>query len=202
MLKLRITKLHFIMCAMIMMGISYWGYAYYQQAKTEQQAAEDLRLQGEQYAKAQKEQLSAQRYREQRENQDSLKEDAEELIAVAEEMLEKGYADGKDISLPELTVNQAKSSFKLGKYKQASSLARQSIEEVKQAPLAEEDLPVRRSGSTVYTVKRGDSLWNIAKNNEHYGLGSKWVGIWRKNEGKIPDFDIIYPGQQIVIPAD
>ena len=53
-----------------------------------------------------------------------------------------------------------------------------------------------------YTVKRGDCLWNIAKMSEHYGRGAMWVDIWRANEKKIPDFDVIYRGQKLVIPIE
>ena len=45
-------------------------------------------------------------------------------------MLERIYIEGKDISLPETTVSQARNSFELGGYKQAVNLARQAIEEI------------------------------------------------------------------------
>ena len=40
------------------------------------------------------------------------------------------------------------------------------------------------------------------KMKEHYGRGSYWVRIWRKNEKLIPDFDRIFRGQRIIIPKE
>jgi nucleoid-associated protein YgaU len=51
-------------------------------------------------------------------------------------------------------------------------------------------------------VRRGDSLWAIAKMPRHYGRGAFWTKIWRANEKKIPDFDIIYPRQVLLIPKN
>lgn len=50
-----------------------------------------------------------------------------------------------------------------------------------------------------YTVKKGDSLWLIAKSV--YGDGSKWQKIYTANKkviGKNPN--LIIPGQKLVIP--
>lgn len=51
----------------------------------------------------------------------------------------------------------------------------------------------------VYTVKKGDCLWNIAK--AYYGNGAKYTTIYNANKnviGKNPN--LIYPGQKLVIP--
>lgn len=59
-----------------------------------------------------------------------------------------------------------------------------------------------------YTVKSGDNLWNIAR--EKLGDGSQWPRIWRYNNraavisetGRgIPDPDLIYPGQILLLPV-
>lgn len=52
-----------------------------------------------------------------------------------------------------------------------------------------------------YTVKKGDTLWAIAKRN--YGKGTQWTKIYnnaknKKTIGKNPN--LIYPGQKLVIP--
>lgn len=51
---------------------------------------------------------------------------------------------------------------------------------------------------TTYTVKKGDSLWNIAKSI--YGGGSKYTLIAEANKGKITNPSLIYPGQVLTIP--
>ena len=49
-----------------------------------------------------------------------------------------------------------------------------------------------------YTVKSGDSLSKIAK--QAYGDASKWKVIHEANKAKIPNPDLIHPGDQLVIP--
>ena len=50
-----------------------------------------------------------------------------------------------------------------------------------------------------HEVKKGDNLWNIAK--EHYGDGSKYPMIFEANKPMLKDPDLIYPGQNLRIPA-
>lgn len=54
----------------------------------------------------------------------------------------------------------------------------------------------------IYVVKRGDSLWKIAK--MQLGSGSKWSSIYNIPENKKtigPDPNRIYPGQKLVMPV-
>ena len=53
------------------------------------------------------------------------------------------------------------------------------------------------SNKTV-TVKKGDSLWNIAK--KELGDGSKWKEIFNLNKDKISNPDLIYPDQKFTLP--
>lgn len=49
-----------------------------------------------------------------------------------------------------------------------------------------------------YTVKKGDTLWGIAK--KYYGKGSQYTKIYNANKDKIKNPNLIYPGQVIKIP--
>ena len=51
----------------------------------------------------------------------------------------------------------------------------------------------------IYTVVKGDCLWNIAK--RFYGDGSKYTVIYEANKDKIKSNMVIYAGQQLVIPG-
>lgn len=48
-----------------------------------------------------------------------------------------------------------------------------------------------------YTVKKGDSLWYIAK--KLYGNGMKWKDLYSKNKSKIKNPNLIFPGQVLTI---
>lgn len=50
-----------------------------------------------------------------------------------------------------------------------------------------------------YTVKRGDCLWNIAK--QYLGSGSRYKEIYNLNRDKIKNPNLIYPGQVLTLPA-
>ena len=49
-----------------------------------------------------------------------------------------------------------------------------------------------------YTVKSGDTLSKIAK--QVYGDASQWKKIHEANRSKIPNPDLIHPGDELVIP--
>lgn len=53
----------------------------------------------------------------------------------------------------------------------------------------------------LYTVVRGDNLWNIAKKPQHYGNGFAWPKIYNANKDQIKDPDLIYPKQVFKIPS-
>lgn len=62
----------------------------------------------------------------------------------------------------------------------------------------EQSSPSKNNAQRTYTVKKGDCLWNIAK--QFYGNGASWNKIYDANTGKIADPHWIYPGQTFVIP--
>lgn len=68
-------------------------------------------------------------------------------------------------------------------------------------PKQEEAVPSSPQASTAkrtYTVKKGDCLWNIAK--QFYGNGAQWGKIYDANTNQIANPDLIYIGQVFVIP--
>ena len=52
----------------------------------------------------------------------------------------------------------------------------------------------------MYTVVKGDCLWNIAKKKEHYGNGFAWPVIYKANRDQIKNPDLIYPKQVFKVP--
>ena len=52
----------------------------------------------------------------------------------------------------------------------------------------------------MYTVVKGDCLWNIAKKKEHYANPFAWPIIYRANRDQIKNADLIYPKQVFKIP--
>lgn len=57
---------------------------------------------------------------------------------------------------------------------------------------------VQGNAKSSHAVKKGDTLWNIAK--AYYGNGADFVKIYEANKDKIKDPHWIYPGQVFVIP--
>ena len=70
--------------------------------------------------------------------------------------------------------------------------------ETKPSAKKEQSAPSKDNAQRTYTVKKGDCLWNIAK--QFYGNGASWGKIYDANTGKIADPHWIYPGQVFVIP--
>ena len=66
------------------------------------------------------------------------------------------------------------------------------------APAAPQPTSTIGSGKT-YVVVEGDSLSKIAR--REYGDGNKWRTIYEANKHLINDPDLIYPGQELKIPA-
>ena len=54
------------------------------------------------------------------------------------------------------------------------------------------------SSKRYYTVRKGDTLWAIAK--KYYDNGASYTKIYNKNKDKIKNPNLIYPGQRLVIP--
>ncbi len=68
-----------------------------------------------------------------------------------------------------------------------------------QQPAPAPAAPASDSAKT-HTVKRGDTLWDIAKS--YLGDAFLWPEVYRLNTGTIEDPHWIFPGQQLKLPGD
>ncbi len=66
------------------------------------------------------------------------------------------------------------------------------------SPLEPEILKGDEKESGVVIVKRGDTLWHIAR--RHYGDGKKYTQIFKNNKGQIRNPNWIYPDQRFSLP--
>jgi LysM repeat protein len=67
--------------------------------------------------------------------------------------------------------------------------------------IVEEDVVTIQSKEVdYYTVKKGQSLWDISK--EVYGRGSKWVKIYEANKNTLKDPNALRPGMMLIIPKE
>jgi len=66
----------------------------------------------------------------------------------------------------------------------------------------EHDLIINQlaASATMYTVKKGDTLWKIAEEQYGKGKGPKHDVIFNANKPMLKDPDEIYPGQVLRIP--
>lgn len=55
------------------------------------------------------------------------------------------------------------------------------------------------AGETVYVVKKGDCLWAIAE--KLLGNGAKYRKLFTRNNGIIQRAELIFPGQEVIVPA-
>ena len=55
------------------------------------------------------------------------------------------------------------------------------------------------TAAPMYEVVKGDCLWSIAR--EQLGSGSRWEEIYQLNQDVIAAPELIFPGQQLRLPA-
>lgn len=83
---------------------------------------------------------------------------------------------------------------------QESIEAHRDMQQEEQTAMADEEQEMDNDRS--YTVERGDTLWGIAGSSVGYNDPYQWPLIYRANQSKIKDADLIYPGQNFTIEAD
>ena len=91
--------------------------------------------------------------------------------------------------------------------REAQMMAEESIEayrrlqEEKQAEMEKEE-EEKKVEMRSYTVRSGDTLWDISGSSVGYNDPYQWPLIYRANQSKIKDADLIYPGQNFQIQAN
>ena len=70
------------------------------------------------------------------------------------------------------------------------------VEEVEEIDI----MPVVEPTYDYYTVKKGETLWDISGRPEVYGNSSKWKIIFEANKDKIKKPSLIKPGMKLKIP--
>src|SRR6266705_2311468 len=74
----------------------------------------------------------------------------------------------------------------LKKMAEAAKAAQSAEQSGAPAAPAEQPNPSENKTSPVtYTVKKGDTLWSIAKMKEHFGKGHRWYDIWKANDNLV-----------------
>lgn len=73
-----------------------------------------------------------------------------------------------------------------------------SIKTTNTRPTPESKKEPAEPKTRTYTVKKGDSLWNISR--KYYGNGNQYSKILNANKGKIKNANLIYAGQTFIIP--
>jgi nucleoid-associated protein YgaU len=131
-------------------------------------------------------------FKQQKEDSEKVISDKDKIIAELSES-SKGYEN----QIKEIQEQMAKE----GKEKEAEYADRLALlkegKELIEAKLAE---AIKKSTPDYYEVKKGDSLWNIAK--RFYSRGEKWIIIFEANTDIINNPDMIYPYQRFTIPKE
>ena len=110
--------------------------------------------------------------------------DTDGIIKQAEELQQKGDYEG------------AKRMADMARTQAENALEQKKREEARLAAQMQTEMP---SKMDQYVVKPGDSLWQISGMDEVYGNPYEWPLIYKTNQDKIRDADLIYPGQQFAI---
>ncbi len=126
-------------------------------------------------------------------------QDAVDAINAARAAMNQAAAEGYLWRDTGKILEEAEAAYKAGDYAKAVELANRARRQAENA-LAQGRAQARETkADDSYTVRRGDSLWNISARDSIYGNPYKWPLIYKANAGKIKDADLIYPGQVFTI---
>lgn len=106
-------------------------------------------------------------------------------------------ADGKELDRAEVPLKLAANPVKTAAAAAAAAAASVAAAVTASSPATGVTPATAQKGRYV-KVRRGDSLWRIAK--RYYGNGRRWTHIYNANRRKIQDPDFLKPGRRIYLP--
>lgn len=120
-------------------------------------------------------------------------------VSVEDYTIEESATNGLDVSV-EVKLKQYRDySTKTVAIKSTVKHNDSKDTAVKKTATVQTTRPATNAPQTkTYAVKKGDTLWGIAK--KYYGNGAKYPTIYNANKGKIKNPNLIYVGQVFTIP--
>lgn len=133
--------------------------------------------------------------------------EAQAAIDQAKDAVAKAKAAGAEWRDTDGLIKQAEDLFGKKDYagaKRMADMARTQAENALEQKKREEERMAAQAQEKPaqmdqYVVKAGDSLWRISGQGDIYGNPYEWPLIYKANQDKIHDADLIYPGQQFAI---
>ena len=121
--------------------------------------------------------------------------DYKEKVVIDDYTLKEGANQGLDVMVSIKLTQYRAGTFKTVKIK-VDKKGKKKIKTKKKRQT--HNAPMSGVKAKTYKVKKGDSLWLIAK--KHYGDGSKYKKIKEANKSKFKHGNMIFSGQLLTIP--